>query len=108
MWQQMLPALRMTLLMTVLTGLIYPLAVTGLCQALFHDKANGSLITVNDQVVGSALIGQNFAKARYFQPRPSAAGTDGYDPTASGGSNLGPTNQKLIDRVKASAEKFRK
>jgi K+-transporting ATPase ATPase C chain len=108
MWQQMLPALRMTLLMTVLTGLIYPLAVTGLCQALFHDKANGSLITVNDQVVGSALIGQNFAKARYFQPRPSAAGNDGYDPTASGGSNLGPTNQKLIDRVKASAEKFRK
>jgi potassium-transporting ATPase KdpC subunit len=108
MWQQLLPALRITLVMTVLTGLIYPLAVTGLCQALFHDKANGSLITVNDQVVGSALIGQNFSKARYFQPRPSAAGNDGYDPTASGGSNLGPTNQKLIDRVKASVEKFRK
>jgi K+-transporting ATPase ATPase C chain len=94
--------------MTVLTGLIYPLAVTGLCQVLFHDKANGSLITVNDQVVGSALIGQNFSKAVYFQPRPSAAGNDGYDPTASGGSNLGPTNQKLIDRVKTSVEKFRK
>jgi K+-transporting ATPase ATPase C chain len=108
MWQQLLPALRITLVMTVLTGLIYPLAVTGLCQALFHDKANGSLITLNDQVVGSSLIGQNFTKARYFQPRPSAAGNDGYDPTASGGSNLGPTNQKLIDRVKASVEKFRK
>jgi len=108
MWQQLLPALRITLVMTVLTGLIYPLAVTGLCQALFPDKANGSLITVNDQVVGSALIGQNFSNARYFQPRPSAAGNDGYDPTASGGSNLGPTNQKLIDRVKASVEKFRK
>jgi potassium-transporting ATPase KdpC subunit len=108
MLQQLLPALRITLVMTVLTGLIYPLAVTGLCQTLFHDKANGSLITVNDQVVGSALIGQNFSKARYFQPRPSAAGNDGYDPTASGGSNLGPTNQKLIDRVKASVEKFRK
>jgi potassium-transporting ATPase KdpC subunit len=108
MWQQLLPALRITLVMTLLTGLIYPLAVTGLCQVLFHDKANGSLITVNDQVVGSALIGQNFSKPQYFQPRPSAAGNDGYDPTASGGSNLGPTNQKLIDRVKASVEKFRK
>jgi len=108
MWQQLLPALRMTLLMTVLTGLIYPLAVTGLCQMLFRDKANGSLITVNGQVIGSELIGQNFSKALYFQPRPSAAGNDGYDATASGGSNLGPTNQKLIDRVKASAGKFQK
>src|SRR5580698_10372757 len=108
MLQQLLPALRITLVMTLLTGLIYPLAVTGLCQALFRDKANGSLITVNEQVVGSALIGQNFSKALYFQPRPSAAGNDGYDPTASGGSNLGPTNQKLIDRVKASVDKFHK
>ena len=82
MWQQLLPGLRMMLVLTVLTGLIYPLAVTGLCQVLFRDKANGSLITVNDQVVGSALIGQNFSKARYFQPRPSAAGNDGYDGTA--------------------------
>jgi K+-transporting ATPase ATPase C chain len=108
MWQQLLPGLRMMLVLTVLTGLIYPLAVTGLCQMLFYDKANGSLITVNDHVVGSALIGQNFSKAGYFQPRPSAAGNDGYDGTASGGSNLGPTNQKLIDRVKASVEKFQK
>src|ERR1700732_4286778 len=106
MWQQLLPGLRMTLVMTVLTGLIYPLAVTGLCQVFFHDQANGSLITGNGQVVGSQLIGQNFTRAEYFQPRPSAAGNDGYDATASGGSNLGPTNQKLIDRVKASAEKF--
>ncbi len=108
MWQQLLPGLRMTLVMTILTGLIYPLAVTGLCQALFRDKANGSLITVNDQVVGSVLIGQNFTKAEYFQPRPSAAGNDGYDATASTGSNLGPTNRKLIDRVKVTVEKFRK
>jgi K+-transporting ATPase ATPase C chain len=108
MWQQLLPGLRMTLVMTVLTGLIYPLAVTGLCQVFFRDKANGSLITVNGQVVGSELIGQNFTRAEYFQPRPSAAGNDGYDPTASGGSNLGPTNKKLIDRVQASVDKFHK
>src|SRR4029077_8847100 len=108
MWQQLLPGFRMMLVMTVLTGLIYPLAVTGLCQALFSGKANGSLITVNGQVVGSELIGQNFTKPEYFQPRPSAAGNDGYDATASGGSNLGPTNKKLIDRVQASVDKFRK
>src|ERR1700676_2656906 len=108
MWQQLLPALRMTLVMTVLTGLIYPLAVTGLCQVLFQDKANGSLVTVNGQVVGSKLIGQNFSRAEYFQPRPSAAGNDGYDATASGGSNLGPTNKKLFDRVQASVDKFHK
>src|ERR1700681_3941029 len=108
MWQQLLPGLRMTLVMTILTGLIYPLAVTGLCHALFRDKANGSLITVNGQVIGSELIGQNFARPEYFQPRPSAAGNDGYDATNSSGSNFGPTNQKLIDRVKASVEKFHK
>src|SRR6202051_1144541 len=108
MWQQLLPGLRMTLVMTVLTGLIYPLAVTGLSQVLFRDKANGSLITVNGQGVRSELSGPNFPKPEYFQPRPSAAGNDGYDATASGGSNLGPTNKKLIDRVKVSVDKFRK
>jgi K+-transporting ATPase ATPase C chain len=108
MWQQLLPGLRMTLVMTVLTGLIYPLAVTGLCQVFFRDKANGSLITANGQVVGSELIGQNFTRAEYFHPRPSAAGNDGYDATASGGSNLGPTNKKLVDRVQASVDKFHK
>jgi len=108
MWQQLLPGLRMTLVMTVLTGLIYPLAMTGLCQVLFSGKANGSLITVNGQVIGSELIGQNFTRPEYFQPRPSAAGNDGYDATASGASNLGPTNKKLIDRVQASVDKFHK
>ncbi len=108
MWQQLLPGLRMTLVMTVLTGLIYPLAITGLAQVLFRDQANGSLITVNGQTIGSKLIGQNFTRPEYFHPRPSAAGSDGYDATASGGSNYGPTNKKLIDRVQAAAEKFRK
>ena len=108
MLNQIGPAFRVTLLFTILTGIIYPGVVTGLCQILFRDQANGSLVSVNGQVVGSSLIGQNFAKPEYFQPRPSAAGNDGYDPTASGGSNYGPTNQKLIDRVKASVDKFRK
>lgn len=102
------PAFRMMLLMTVLTGLIYPGVVTAVCQILFPRQANGSLVTVDGQVVGSALIGQNFTKPEYFHPRPSAAGNDGYDPTASGGSNFGPTHQKLIARVKASIEQFRK
>ena len=108
MWKQIAPAFRITLFFTVLTGLIYPGVVTGLCQLLFPSKANGSLVEVNGQAVGSALIGQNFTRPEYFQPRPSSAGNDGYDASASTGSNYGPTNQKLIDRVKASVDKFRK
>ena len=108
MWRQMIPALRMTLVLTVLTGLLYPGVVTALCQAMFPNQANGSLVMKDGRVIGSRLIGQNFSKPEYFQPRLSAAGNDGYDATASGGSNLGPTNQKLVDRVKASVEKFRK
>jgi K+-transporting ATPase ATPase C chain len=104
---QLAQAFRFTLLMTVLTGLIYPGVVTGLCQLLFSRTANGSLLEVNGKIIGSTLLGQNFTKPEYFHPRPSAAGNDGYDATASGGSNLGPTNQKLIDRVKADVAKFR-
>jgi K+-transporting ATPase ATPase C chain len=105
---QMAPAFRLMLILTVLTGLVYPGVVTALCQILFPKQANGSLVKVDGRVVGSSLIGQSFTRPEYFHPRPSAAGNDGYDPTASGGSNYGPTNQKLIDRVKASVEQFRK
>jgi|SRR6185437_15984951 len=108
MWQQILPGIRIKLFFTLLLGVIYPLAITGISQTLFPHQANGSLIEKNGKIVGSELIGQNFAKPEYFQPRPSAAGNDGYDPTASGGSNYGPTNQKLVDRVNASIAKFRK
>ena len=108
MLSQLWPALRINIFLTILLGVGYPLAVTGISQLVFPHQANGSLITKNGQVVGSELIGQNFTKAEYFQPRPSAAGNDGYDPTSSGGSNFGATNQKLIDRVKASVDKFHK
>lgn len=102
------PAFRMTLFLTILAGLIYPVVITGICQVLFKDKADGSLILRGGQVVGSQLIGQSFTKPRYFQPRPSAAGSNGYDATASQGSNLGPTSRKLFERVKTAAEQFRK
>ena len=107
MWRQLLPAFRITLVFTVLTGLLYPAVVTGLCQALFRGQANGSLVTADGRTVGSSLIGQSFSKAEYLHPRPSAAGEGGYDGMASGGSNYGPTSGKLIDRVRASAAKFR-
>jgi len=107
MLRQLIPALRMTALLTVLTGLIYPGVVTGLCQLFFREKANGSLIQRQGQILGSGLIGQNFTRPEYFHPRPSAAG-NGYDATASSGSNFGPTNQKLYDRVKAAAGQFHK
>ena len=108
MWQQLGTGFKMMLVLTVLTGLLYPGVVTGLCQVFFPARANGSLVVANGHAIGSELIGQNFKKPEYFQPRPSAAGNDGYDPMASGASNLGPTSQKLADRVKDSVASFRK
>jgi K+-transporting ATPase ATPase C chain len=99
---QLRPAIVMTFLLCALTGLVYPAVVTGLAQILFPRQANGSLVTVNGRVVGSALIGQPFAQPWYFHPRPSAAG-NGYDDTLSSGTNLGPTSAKLIDTLIAQA-----
>jgi K+-transporting ATPase ATPase C chain len=98
MRRQLLPALAMTLVLTVLAGLVYPLAVTGAAQLLFERRANGSLLERNGSIVGSELLGQNFTEAKYFQPRPSAAG-DGYDGLASSASNLGPSNPRLLQAV---------
>jgi K+-transporting ATPase ATPase C chain len=106
MKQILIPAVGVTLVLTIITGLIYPLVVTGLAQVLFHRQANGSLIEVNGKIVGSALIGQKFTKPEYFHGRPSGAG-DGYDAANSGATNLGPTNQALINRVKDDIKKFR-
>ena len=105
--RQLRPALLMLVLMTVITGVAYPLAVTGVAQAAFHRKANGSLLKVDGKVVGSALIGQTFADVKYFHSRPSAAGA-GYDGTSSSGSNLGPTNPALLDAVKQRVADYRK
>ncbi len=100
--RQLRPAIVMTLALCVITGLIYPGVVTALAQLLFPRQANGSLVSVNGRVVGSALIGQPFTQPYYFHPRPSAAGA-GYDDTLSGGTNLGPTSAKLADTLIASA-----
>lgn len=100
------PALVLTILFALLLGLAYPLALTGIGQTIFPVQSNGSLVRDGDKLVGSALIGQAFASDRYFQGRPSAAGK-GYDGLASSGSNLGPTSQALVDRVKPDIAKAR-
>ena len=99
-------SIMMTVVTTILVGVIYPMVVTGLAQLIFPYKANGQLIVKDDKVIGSSIIGQGFSGPGYFHSRPSSAG-NGYDAANSGGSNLGPTNQKLLDRVTAdvSAEK---
>ncbi len=107
MYQSLLPALRVTLVLTLLTGAAYPGIVTGLARLTFPWRASGSLIEINGKIVGSELIGQKFAGPEYFHGRPSAAG-EGYDAANSGGSNLGPTSEKLASRVKADVAQFRK
>lgn len=102
------PAIVMTLLFAALLGLAYPLAMTGIGQAIFPAQANGSLVRdAAGRVIGSTVIGQAFTSDRYFQTRPSAAGKNGYDGLASSGSNLGPAAQALVDRVKPDVEKWR-
>jgi len=103
MKKNLITAFLMTIATTILLGIVYPLVVYGLSQGIFRDKANGQIIVRNGEAVGSRLIAQPFTGAKYFHPRPSAAG-NGYDATNSGGTNLASTNQKLIDRVKADAK----
>jgi potassium-transporting ATPase KdpC subunit len=105
MKKNFLIALWFTLVTTVMFGVLYPLAITGLAQVLFPGRANGQLIERNGKIVGSRIIGQSFAEPRYFHSRPSSAGT-GYDPTSSSGSNLGPTNKLLIERVRSDVQKL--
>jgi len=105
--RQLLPAILLLLALTAITGVIYPAIVTGIAQVAFPHQANGSLIVVDGQAVGSSLIGQAFDEPQYFWGRPSAAGADGYDASGSAGSNLGPTSRALIERIAAEVDRLR-
>jgi K+-transporting ATPase ATPase C chain len=105
MLKELKPAILITFVLTIITGILYPLAVTGIAQTVFRKQANGSLVERDGKVIGSEIIGQNFTKPEYFHPRPSQ---NSYDAANSGGSNLGPTNPALADRLKKDATQFRK
>jgi potassium-transporting ATPase KdpC subunit len=105
MLKELKPAILITFVLTIITGILYPLAVTGIAQTIFRKQANGSLIEQGGKVIGSEIIGQNFTKPEYFHPRPSQ---NSYDAANSGGSNLGPTSPALADRLKKDAAQFRK
>ena len=105
MKKNLLISVLFTIVTTVMFGILYPLGITGLAQVMFKDRANGQLLTKDGKIVGSKIIGQNFTEAGYFHSRPSSAGT-GYDATQSSGSNFGPTNHQLLDRVKGDVEKL--
>lgn len=106
--RQLWPAIAILVAMTFVTGVVYPAVVTAVAQVVFPAQANGSMIVVDGRTVGSSLIGQAFSEPRYFWGRPSAAGEDGYDASASGGSNLGPTSRSLIERIGAEVDRLRK
>ncbi|MBV8639428.1 MAG: potassium-transporting ATPase subunit KdpC [Candidatus Eremiobacteraeota bacterium] len=108
MVKQLGTSLRMTILSVIVLGLIYPFVMTGLAQVMFPHQANGSLVTVNGQVVGSSIVGQLWTKPQYFHGRPSAAGKNGYDPTSTGGTNYGPSSKKLIDSTRATIAALKK
>lgn len=107
MWKQIIGSLRLLFLLTIVTGVLYPLLMTGVAQSVFPRQAGGSLVYMNNKLVGSSLLGQNFTTQKYFHGRPSAAGADGYDATGSSGSNAGPTSRKLLSSVKDNMEKVR-
>ena len=105
LWDEARPLFAITALLLVITAVVYPLAVLGIGQSLFHSEANGSIITVGGHAIGSSLIGQQFTQVQYFHPRPSAAGS-GYDASSSGGSNLGPASKALIENVQQRVQAF--
>jgi K+-transporting ATPase ATPase C chain len=107
MKEHVFPAIRLTIALVILLCVVYPVVVWGIGQVAFRDKANGSLIVRDGKVIGSSLIGQSFTSERFFHSRPSAAGSDGYDAAASSGSNLGPTSQKLNDRIAQSVKDWK-